>query len=51
MFAPIRGFTSVQRTPQTDLKLGSVLAFVAGRLPVVDTPPSLGMLALPLAFT
>ena len=30
MFAPIRGFTSVQRTPQTDLKLGSVLAFVAG---------------------
>lgn len=30
MFPPIRGFTSVQRTPQTDLKLGSVLAFVAG---------------------
>ncbi len=30
MFAPIRGFTSVQRTPQTDLKLGTVLAFVAG---------------------
>ena len=30
MFAPIRGFTRVQRTPQTDLKLGSVLAFVAG---------------------
>ncbi len=30
MFAPIRGFTSLQRTPQTDLKLGSVLAFVAG---------------------
>jgi uncharacterized membrane protein YoaK (UPF0700 family) len=30
MFAPIRGFTSVQRTPQADLKLGSVLAFVAG---------------------
>jgi uncharacterized membrane protein YoaK (UPF0700 family) len=30
VFAPIRGFTSVQRTPQADLKLGSVLAFVAG---------------------
>jgi uncharacterized membrane protein YoaK (UPF0700 family) len=30
MFAPIRGFTSLQRTPQADLKLGSVLAFVAG---------------------
>ena len=30
MFAPIRGFTSVQRTPQADLKLGTVLAFVAG---------------------
>ncbi|MCW5654587.1 YoaK family protein [Hydrogenophaga sp.] len=30
MFAPIRGFTGLQRTPQTDLKLGSVLAFVAG---------------------
>jgi len=30
MFAPIRGFTSVQRTPQSDLKLGTVLAFVAG---------------------
>lgn len=30
MFAPIHGFTSVQRTPQTDLKLGTVLAFVAG---------------------
>ncbi|MBA4255712.1 MAG: DUF1275 domain-containing protein [Polaromonas sp.] len=30
MFAPIRGFTSLQRTPQTDLKLGTVLAFVAG---------------------
>ncbi len=30
MFEPIRGFTSLQRTPQTDLKLGSVLAFVAG---------------------
>lgn len=30
MFKPIRGFTSLQRTPQTDLKLGSVLAFVAG---------------------
>ncbi|MFP5466438.1 MAG: YoaK family protein [Gammaproteobacteria bacterium] len=30
MFAPIRGFTALQRTPQTDLRLGSVLAFVAG---------------------
>lgn len=30
MFESIRGFTSLQRTPQTDLKLGSVLAFVAG---------------------
>ncbi len=30
LFTPIRGFTSLQRTPQTDLKLGSVLAFVAG---------------------
>jgi uncharacterized membrane protein YoaK (UPF0700 family) len=30
MFASIRGFTSLQRTPQSDLKLGSVLAFVAG---------------------
>ncbi len=30
MFGPIRGFTSLQRTPQADLKLGSVLAFVAG---------------------
>ena len=30
MFAPIRGFTSLQRTPQADLKLGTVLAFVAG---------------------
>jgi uncharacterized membrane protein YoaK (UPF0700 family) len=30
VFEPIRGFTSLQRTPQTDLKLGSVLAFVAG---------------------
>jgi len=30
MFASIRGFTSLQRTPQADLKLGSVLAFVAG---------------------
>jgi uncharacterized membrane protein YoaK (UPF0700 family) len=30
VFAPIRGFTSVQRTPQADLKLGTVLAFVAG---------------------
>ncbi|HEX5737984.1 MAG TPA: YoaK family protein [Hydrogenophaga sp.] len=30
MFASIRGFTSLQRTPQTDLKLGTVLAFVAG---------------------
>jgi uncharacterized membrane protein YoaK (UPF0700 family) len=30
MFEPIRGFTSLQRTPQANLKLGSVLAFVAG---------------------
>lgn len=30
MFAGIRGFTSLQRTPQADLKLGTVLAFVAG---------------------
>ena len=30
MFAPIRGFTTLQRTPQADLKLGTVLAFVAG---------------------
>lgn len=30
MFEPIRGFTSLQRTPQADLKLGTVLAFVAG---------------------
>ncbi len=30
MFAPIRGFTSVQRTPEADLRLGTVLAFVAG---------------------
>src|SRR3989338_5943083 len=30
MFEPIRGFTSLKRTPQADLKLGSVLAFVAG---------------------
>ena len=30
MFASIRGFTSLQRSPQTDLKLGTVLAFVAG---------------------
>lgn len=30
MFEPIRGSTSLQRTPQADLKLGSVLAFVAG---------------------
>ena len=30
MFKPIRGFTSLQRTPQADLKLGTVLAFVAG---------------------
>jgi uncharacterized membrane protein YoaK (UPF0700 family) len=30
MFGPIRSFTSLQRTPQADLKLGSVLAFVAG---------------------
>lgn len=30
MLGPIRGFTSLQRTPQADLKLGSVLAFVAG---------------------
>jgi uncharacterized membrane protein YoaK (UPF0700 family) len=32
MFEPIRGFTSLQRTPQSDLKLGSVLAFVAGSI-------------------
>jgi uncharacterized membrane protein YoaK (UPF0700 family) len=30
MFASIRGFTSLHRTPQADLKLGTVLAFVAG---------------------
>jgi uncharacterized membrane protein YoaK (UPF0700 family) len=30
VFAPIRGFTALQRTPQADLKLGTVLAFVAG---------------------
>jgi uncharacterized membrane protein YoaK (UPF0700 family) len=30
MFTPIRGFTSLHRTPQTNLKLGTVLAFVAG---------------------
>lgn len=30
MFETIRGFTSLQRTPQADLMLGSVLAFVAG---------------------
>lgn len=30
MFEPIRGVTSLERTPQTDLKLGAVLAFVAG---------------------
>jgi uncharacterized membrane protein YoaK (UPF0700 family) len=30
MFSFIRGFTSLQRTPQADLKLGTVLAFVAG---------------------
>ncbi|MFP5323547.1 MAG: YoaK family protein [Gammaproteobacteria bacterium] len=30
MFAPIRGFTALQRTPQADLKLGTVLDFVAG---------------------
>lgn len=30
MFASIRGFTSLQRTPQADLKLSTVLAFVAG---------------------
>lgn len=30
MFAQIRGFTALQRTPQADLRLGSVLAFVAG---------------------
>ena len=30
MFEPIRGFTSLKRTPQADLKLGTVLAFVAG---------------------
>ena len=28
MFEPIRGFTSLQRTPQADLKLGTVLAFM-----------------------
>ena len=32
MFAPIRGFTGLRRSPQTDLKLGSVLAFVAGAI-------------------
>jgi uncharacterized membrane protein YoaK (UPF0700 family) len=32
MFGSIRGFTSLQRTPQSDLKLGSVLAFVAGAI-------------------
>ena len=32
MFAPIRGFTGLRRTPLTDLKLGSVLAFVAGAI-------------------
>jgi uncharacterized membrane protein YoaK (UPF0700 family) len=30
VFKTIRNFTSLQRTPQTDLQLGSVLAFVAG---------------------
>jgi uncharacterized membrane protein YoaK (UPF0700 family) len=30
VFATIRGFTALQRTPQADLKLGTVLAFVAG---------------------
>ena len=30
MIPPIRGFTSLHRTPQTNLKLGTVLAFVAG---------------------
>jgi uncharacterized membrane protein YoaK (UPF0700 family) len=30
MFEPIRGVTSLKRTPQTDLKLGSALAFIAG---------------------
>jgi uncharacterized membrane protein YoaK (UPF0700 family) len=30
MFATIRGFTGLRRTQQTDLKLGSVLAFIAG---------------------
>lgn len=30
MFAPIRGFTALQRSPLADLKLGAVLAFVAG---------------------
>jgi uncharacterized membrane protein YoaK (UPF0700 family) len=30
VFEPIRGVTSLRRTPQTDLKLGAVLAFVAG---------------------
>jgi uncharacterized membrane protein YoaK (UPF0700 family) len=32
MFEPIRSFTSLQHTPQSDLKLGSVLAFVAGAI-------------------
>jgi uncharacterized membrane protein YoaK (UPF0700 family) len=30
VFEPIRGVTALRRTPQTDLKLGAVLAFVAG---------------------
>lgn len=30
MFPAIRGFTTIQRTPQADLRLGTVLAFVAG---------------------
>ncbi|WP_370690970.1 DUF1275 family protein [Hydrogenophaga sp.] len=30
MFEPIRGFPSLQRTPQADLKPGTVLALVAG---------------------
>jgi uncharacterized membrane protein YoaK (UPF0700 family) len=30
MFPAIRGFTAIQRTPQADLRLGTVLAFVAG---------------------
>jgi len=30
MFPAIRGFTAIQRTPQADLRLGTVLALVAG---------------------